>query len=65
MRNVGIIIGMLVLAVIFMAVAFYMDIKQEARMPSMTGFSKEAYWFGGTFSLLLSGFLLLYGHIQG
>jgi hypothetical protein len=64
MRHVGIIIGLFVLAIILMAVATYMDIKQTNRMPAMTGPSKESYWSGGIFFLGLSGFLLLYSHIK-
>ena len=64
MRNVGIIIGLFILAIILMAVATYMDIKQESRLPSMTGFSKGAFAFGGLFALSLSSFFLIYCHIR-
>lgn len=61
MKNRGISLGLLVLAVILMAAGGLADTYGRDRV---LGVSKQHLWADGTFLLVLSGWILLWGHVS-
>jgi hypothetical protein len=54
-------IGLLILAVILIALGGFLDVGGNDRL---FGLSKQHYWSDGIFALVLSGWVLLWNHVR-